>query len=269
MNQTTNPHFLYLHSSIATQLQVYDYIQRCIGLFEEYFNEKFNREVIVNVVTKYDGTPLNHSYVWCKSVEVVNLLLNRTKDGIDRTEDYPDPEHDTTEAEEELVQFFMQSTPLDCSWVDLVEEEEMLVSKTMKRLIKRQMKPLVDFGVIEMTLEQKTKYPDMKDIHVKFMPLRVPVRAGYCYHKLFANHISKDVTDNQIKKYFEPFCSEKKNVHDKRNYPIINIDRKSNPTSVMVTYQPASMDGVFAVLMNKKVVLSEKCTLNFDLYREK
>lgn len=268
MNHATNPHFLYLHSSIATQKQVYDYVQRCIGLFEDFLGEKLNREIIVNTVTKYDGTPLKHSYVWCKSVEVVNLLLNRTRDGVDRTEDMPDPEHDTLAAENDLFEFFIAPTPVDCLWADLVEEEERLISKTLKRIVKRPMKPLVEFGTIEMTDIQKSKYTDMTEIHIKFFNLKVPIRAGYKTFKLFALHVSKDVTEQQLRKYFEPYASEKKSLYDKKSYPLIHIDRKSNPTSVSITYQPSSWDGIFALLMNKRVVISDKCTLNFDMYRD-
>lgn len=268
MNSITNPHFLYLHTSIATQSQVYDYVQRCIGRFEEFLGEKLNREIIVNTVTKYDGTPLKHSYVWCRSVEVVNLLLNRTKEGVDRVEEIPDPEHDTEQDEKNLMEFFMRPTPLDCSWVDLVDEEEYLISKTVKRKIEIPMKPLVEFGNVELTPEQKMKYPDMNEIQIKFFRLSIPIRPGFISNKLFANHVSKDVTEQQIRKYFEPYASEKKNIHDKRTYPMIHIDRKSNPTSVTITYQPLSCDGVFALVMNKRLFLSEKCTLNFDLYRD-
>jgi hypothetical protein len=276
MNNITNPHFLYLHSSIATQKQVYDYIQQCIGLFEDFLGEKLNREIIVNTVTKYDGTPLKHSYVWCRSVEVVNLLLNRTKDGMERTENAPDPEHDTTEAENDLIEFFMTPTPLDCLWSDLVEEEERLVSKTVKRNVKRQMKPFVDFGTIEMTEEQKKKYLDSSEtkstpsteIQVKMFHLSIPIRAGYSHHRLFALHVSKDVSEQQLRKYFEPYSSLKKNIYDKKNYPVIYIDRRSNPTCVTISYQPATYDAIFALLMNKKIMISEKCMLNFELFRE-
>jgi len=268
MNTITNPHFLYLHSSIATQSQVYEYVQSCIKMFEDLLNEKFNREIIVNTVTKYDGTPLKHSYVWCRSIEVVNLLLNRTKDGVDRVEEIPDPEHDTVECERKLMEFFMKPTPINCSWVDLVDEEEQLISKTIKRKIKRPMKPLVEFGTIVPTEEQRLKYPNVDEIQIKFFHLSVPFRAGYMNHKLFANHISKEITEQHIRKYFEPYVSEKKDPRDKKTYPIIHIDRKSNPTSVSVCYQPLSYDGTFALLMNKRIVFSEKSILNFELYRE-
>jgi hypothetical protein len=264
----TNPHFLYLHSSIATQNQVYTYIKKSITLLEGYFQEKFDKEIIVNTVTKYDGTPLKHSYVWCKSVKVVNLLLNRTKEGVDRVEECPDPEHDTTEDEKRLMEFFMRPAPEDCCWVDLVEEEEFLVSKTIKRKVERPMKPFVDFGTIEMTEEQKQKYKDMNEIYVKYFPLKVPSKPGISCNKLFALHITKDVTEEQIRKVFEPYVSEVKNSFDKKEYPLIYIERRSNPTSVSVTYHPSSFDGIFASLMNKKVIISDKCTLNFELYRQ-
>ena len=267
MNQITNPHFLYLHSSIATQNQVYDYVQRCIRLLEDFLNEKLNKEIIVNTVTKHDGTPLNHSYVWCKSVEVVNLLLNRTKEGVDRVEEQEDPDHDTTVAENDLLEFFLRPTPLEYSWVDLVEEEEILIARTVKRTVQRPMKPYVDFGTVMLTDDQLKKYPQVKDIHIKFFHLKIPMKTGMSTHKLFALHVPKDLSEAQIRKVFEPYVSEKKSIHDKKNYPLINIDKKANPTCVTVSYQPASFDAIFAILMNKRVIFSEKCSLNFELYR--
>jgi hypothetical protein len=268
MNHISNPHFLYLHSSFATQSQVYTFVQKCIHLLEEYLNEQLDKEIIVNTVTKHDGTPLNHSYVWCKSVKVVNLLLNRTKEGVDRVEDFPDPEHDTTEDEQRLFEFLMKETPVPCSWVDLVEEEERLTLKTVKRTVQRPMKPYVDFGNVEMTEEQMKKYPEMKEIQIRFFPLKVPTKRGVSCTKLFALHVTKDVNEKQIRKLFEPFVRDiTKDTYDKK-YPIVYIDRRSNPTCVSVTYQPSTFDGVFAALMNKKVVISDKCTLNFELYRQ-
>lgn len=268
MNHITNPHFLYLHSSIATQSQVYTYVHSCIGLLEEYLKEKLDREIIVNVITRHDGTPLKHSYVWCRSIEVVNLLLNRTKDGIDRVEEYPDPEHDTKEDGERLLKFFLKRTPENCCWVDLVEEEEKLVAKTVKRSVQRPMKPFVEFGTISMTEDQKKKYTDMNEIQIKFFHLRIPIKPGYSHTRMFALHITKDVTEKQIRKIFEPYASENKNVMDKNHYPLIYIDRRSNPTNVSISYQPSTFDAVFALLMNKKVMISDKCMLNFDLYRQ-
>jgi hypothetical protein len=269
MNHITNPHFLYLHSSIATQEQMYTYVKKCITLLEEYFQEKFDKEIIVNVVTKHDGTPLKHSYIWCKSIEVVNLLLNRTKEGVDRVEDCPDPEHDTTEDELRLFEFFLKPTPVDCSWVDLVEEEEKLKFKTIKRTIKRPMKPFVNFGCIEMTEEQKINYPDMNEIQIKFFHLKVPTKRGFSCSKLFALNVTKDVTEKQIQKLFEPYVGDQRKITlDKKQYPLVYIDRRSNPTCVSVAYHPTSFDGFFASLMNKKVVISDKCVLNFELYRQ-
>jgi hypothetical protein len=267
MENITNPNFLYLHSSIATKSQVYHYLQKCIKRFEEILDETLEKEIIVNTVTKFDGTPLKHSYVWVKSVEVANLLLNRTKDGVERVEETPDLDHDVTEDEKRLFDFLSSPTPDNCSWAELMEEEERLISKARRRNIKIPMTPLFDFGTIELTEEQKTKYPDMSEIQIKIFPLSVPLRPGYMRHKLFANHVSKDVSEKQIQKIFEPY-STKTSSDNRKSYPIVYIDRKSNPTSISVTYCLSTFDAVFAILMNKRVVISDKCTLNFELYRE-
>jgi len=268
MSSHTNPNYLYLHSSIATQKQVTAYTIKCIEKLEDVLGEPLNKEIHVNTVTKYDGTPLKHSYIWFKSSETANLLLNKNKDGTDRIEECVDPTHDTTEAERELEKFFLTPNTNGISWVDLVEIEEKLVANTVKRTIKKKKEPLVNFGYVEMTEEQKVKYPSMEHIEITFYPIKIPNRYGFSNHKLLAHFVPKEVSEQDIRVHMERYASEKKVVWDKKNYPIVHIDRKSNPSNVLVTFQPSTNDAVFACLMVKRLVVSEKCILNFDLHKE-
>jgi hypothetical protein len=241
-----------------------EHIQKGIRLFESYYGRKFNKEFIVNTVTKYDGTPLKHSYVFFKSEQLANLFINKDLDGNDRIIEMPDPDHDTTQDIKNFQDFMMKPTPTPCDWVELVEEEEVLYRKTIQRNVRRPLVPVVNMGTVCPTPEQKDRHPDITEITVTFFPCKIPVKAGYSYSKLYAIHVSKDVSDSQIRKHFEPFSTSKKD----KKYPIIYIDRKNNPTSVTVSFEPCSFDGIFALVMAKKLIVSEKCTLNFDLYRE-
>jgi hypothetical protein len=268
MNQLSNPHYLYLHSSIATQNQVQNYIMSLIEKFEIAFDTKLNKEFIVNTVTKFDGTPLKHSYVWFKSEVVAGLFLNKDLEGKDRVEQYPDPNHDTSEADKKFQEFMNESIPVGTRWVDLVDEEEQLYKNTIKKIISRPKESLVPFEGIEPTPEQKLKNPDLGMISVEFYPCKITGRSNVSYSKLFAVHVAKDVTEAQIRKHFEPFSTNKSCNTKKQEYPIVQIDRKSNPHSVTVNYCPTTMDGIFALCMIKKLVIHEKCTLNFDLYRQ-
>lgn len=268
MNQLYNPHYLYLHSGIATQSQVKSYILSLIDQFEVVLGTKLNKEFIVNTVTKFDGTPLKHSYVWFKSESVAGLFLNKDLEGNDRVEQYPDPNHDTTESEKKFQEFMSESFPLGAKWVDLVETEEQLYRNTIKKLITRPKECLVPFVGIIPTEDQKLKNPDMGMISVEFYTCKINGRSNVSYSKLFAVHVAKDVTEAQIRKYFEPFATNKSYNTKKQEYPIVQIDRKSNPHSVTVNYCPSTMDGIFALSMVKKVVIHERCTLNFDLYRQ-
>jgi hypothetical protein len=268
MSEYTNPQYLYLHSSIATQKQVYDYTQNCISKLEEFLGVSLNREIHVNTVTKYDGTPLKHSYIWLKSPEVAYLLLNKNMDGTERTEEIEDPTHDTTEAEQELEEFMNSDDHTILSWAEAADKEDELVAKTVKRKIKKQKQPLVSFGNIEMTSEQKEKYPNMNHIEITFYHVKASTRFGFSNTKLIANFVPKDVTEQDIRIHLERYCTEKKDQRDKKNYPLVHIERKSNPSNVLVTYPPGTNDALFACLMVKRLAVSEKCVLNFDLYRE-
>jgi hypothetical protein len=265
VSHITNPHYLYLHTSIATQTQVFDYLQRGLNELEKYYERKFDRELMVNTIFKYDGTPLKHSYVWCRSIETANVLCNKTPDGVERAEDVEDPDHDTSEAEKNLVEFLDQSHPYGTSWVDLVEEEERLTKKTKKITIKRSMNPVVDFGIIPLNQEQVEKYAsEYQHIPIKIFPVSVPTRSGYSSNRLFAYHNFRDLDENKIRKHFEKYATHKKDPFDKKNYPTIFIDKRNNPTYITISFHPSSNDGIFALLMNKKLVLSDKCVLNFD-----
>lgn len=267
MNQLSNRHYLYLHSSIATQTQVYQYIQSLMEEFEKVLNVKLNKEFIVNTVHKYDGTPLKHSFVWFKSIQSAELFLNKDLEGKDRAEEYPDPNHDTSEEEKRFQEFMNSPTPVDARWEDLVDEEEMLYNKTIKNKIKKPQNPLIQYPGITPSSDQLEKNPDLQNIDVEFYSCKVYGKPNCSYHKLFAIHVAKDVSEAQIRKHFIPFATTK-NVHEKKDYPLVHIDRKSNPHSVTISYCPGSMDAVFALCMVKKVFVQDKCTLNFDLYRE-
>jgi hypothetical protein len=266
MQNITNPHFMYLHSSIATQTQVYDYLQRGLDLLENYYGRKFDREMVVNTVTKYDGTPLKHSYVWCRSVDTVNVLLNKTPDGQERYHLIEDPEHDTSEAEKNLFDFLIKSFSYGTSWTYLVEEEERLSNLTVKRSIKRTMTPVVDFGVINVSDEQRIRFPDYKEISVSLFTVGIQPKSGYSFNRLFAYTNNKDVDESFIRRQFEKYASSvKKDITDRRQYPVVYVDRRSTPAYVTVTFHPSTMDGIFALQMNKKLHVSDKCVLSFDL----
>ena len=268
MSSYTNPNYLYLHSSIATQKQVQDYTMQCIEKLEKFLGEHLNKDIFVNTVTKYDGTPLKHSYIWFKSAETANLLLNKNKDGSDRMEECIDPTHDTTEAEKELEQFFLTPNQSGVSWGEMVEIEEKLMSKTVKRTIKKTKEPLVKFGSIEMTQEQKAQNPNKENIEITFYPIKIPSRYGYSTSKLLAHFVPKDVSEHDIRVHMERYSIDKRETRDKKNYPLVHIDRKSNPSNVLVTFNPLGNDAIFACLMVKRLVISEKCILNFDLFKE-
>jgi hypothetical protein len=268
MSQISNPHYLYAHSSVATQSQLVQYIHRCLDRLDQFFGMKLDREFQVNTVTKYDGTPLLHSYIWVKDIKVANLLINKTIDGKERTEELEDPEHDTTEDEKRLQDFYQTATPMNASWVSLVEEEENLIVKTKKRTIFRPLPHYVSFGTIEPTSEQKIKYPDIKEIVISFFDCSIRLKSGFSYTKLYANHCPKDITEKQIRKYFEKYVPDQKDPHGKKSYPLIQIDRKSTNGSILLTFQPCSFDVFFIILMAKRAIIDEH-VLNFELYKER
>jgi hypothetical protein len=267
MSETvSNPHFLYCHTSIATQTQVYDYLQRALGALEKFYGKKFDREMLVNTIFKYDGTPLKHSYVWCRSVETTNVLLNKTPEGQERCEEVEIEDDDTRMAEQKLHEFMITPYPTGASWVEMVDEEERLFNNTKLNKIKRSLKPVVDFGSIPLSEEQMAQYASQyESIPVKIFPVSVPYRSGYSTNRMFAYHHFRDLDENQIRKHFEKYAVHKKDPHDKKNYPLVFVDRRNSPTYVTVTFHPSSTDGLFAMLMNKKLVMSEKCVLSFEL----
>jgi hypothetical protein len=266
MNNLHNPHFLYLHSSIANQTQVYDYLQRALNALERYYKKKFDREIIVNTVVKYDGTPLKHSYVWCRSVETANILCNKTPEGQERYEEVEVEDDDSREAEKKLIDFLQMSHPSGTSWVELVEEEERLDNLIRRNKVKRSLTTVVDFGTIPLSEDQMVKYSqEYESIPVKVFPVGLPSRTGFSSNRLFAYHNSRDIDENQIRKHFEKYATHKKDPFDKKNYPTVYVDRRSHPTYITVSFHPSSNDGIFALLMNKKLSLSDKCLLSFDL----
>ena len=271
MNQLSNPHYLYLFTSVATQEQVTSYIANLLCSFEETLNFKLDKTFIVNTVFKYDGTPCKHSYVWFKSVQTAGLFLNKDLDGKDRMTEIPDPEQDTTQAEIDYYNFMMAPTPMGARWEDLVETEEKLLKRTHKIMVQKPLPFYITFPGFPLNEEQRLLYPDIEKVEVEFYPCKLFGRPNVSYNKLYAVHVSKDVSESQIRKHFEPFASIKSNCTHQRGakeYPLVHIDRKSNPNAVLVSYHPTTMDGLFALCMVKKIVLTEKCTLNFDLYRE-
>ena len=270
MSQLTNPHYLYVYSGVATQDQMVDYIKECLIQFQNVLKgSKIEKTFLVNVVRKYDGTYQNHSYLWFKSEKTASLFLNKDLSGNERLDEVPDPEHDVSEADRIFQDFLNAKMPEGARWEDIVEEEERLLKNTIQRTKKTPKQPMIEFPVIIPNDEQKMKYPDLDKIKPDFFPCKIFTRPGYLYNKLYAIHITKDVQESVIRKAYEPFATKREGEgKDAKKYPIVHIDRRTAPHSATVSFAPGTMDAVFAMMMVKKVAITEKCMLNFDLYRE-
>lgn len=196
----------------------------------------------INLITKRSGEPLGIAYVYFSNKEMYHIFLGNNPDGTRNLALIPNPLYRKDMAKQEIVlkDIDLETPPYIQVPYESVVNNLYIILKDYKSCSNKYILPKID-------------------------PCILRVKKGIDYSKLICNRAPIDITKIDIKNIFSFFV---KNPNDfNSGYPLIKIESKGSYSSVEVTYNPETNDGMFALIMTKKIKLNFKgknYTLMFD-----
>lgn len=232
----TNDHLLHINSGVATEEQI-----RKVFMEALQSNKKLglpDKTIYkISVVADRFGSPYGYSYMWVSSTEIFNMLIGRDPDGTERCQIIDDPN-------------FVPKIDSD-SWADIADVED-------PPKIKIQLPELMSVSNVILTDEQKRTYDTNDEIKLKFGRTYVSDPPSKYHHNVLCGcSIPVDITINDLKDLFIPFCSLPRKFHQykkdgimmKEMYPLVSITSKR---LAFITFDPSTQDAIFALKIAHK-----------------
>lgn len=271
-------HTIYCDTSVATEKQLAECIKKAIIDATQILGEKTTCKFKVNLLVNKEGKYFGFGYVRVSDSRVYWMLLGRNPDGTERVEQYPDPNWTPPpDPNEGLTQEEIIEKNRNKSWAQLAEEED----KYIQPMIKNPLPPLVTIPGYEYDEEQRKH---LKKLGLEENPeedIEIPkygyfaIQRGYASdappgtvrHKICARNVPDWIPKEAFKSIFSFYTSEESKKKKVKNivktkdglkeiedsYPLVNfINSKNGARIVFVTFDPATKDALFALLMTKK-----------------
>ena len=278
---------LYVTSGVAREHQLLNSLKCSLADVRKELGEELECQFKVNLIVDKDGNYYGFGYIRVSNPEVYWMLLGKNPDGTERCLEYLDPNWipplPLSESEREI-----DYINTNLSWAELVAEEE----KYIHPYIREELEPLMKLAGYTYNREQKEHLYQIalkegKNIEVIPEMGYFEISRAYCHNvdinkssnKLCARYVPDWIPEIVFKNIFRHYASDPNkqvNVHDEDNiitdtYPLISsMQGKKQGRLVFVTYDPEEQDGLFALLMTRKVKIQHpknkelKCTLVFD-----
>ena len=251
-----------------------------------------------NLIVDRNGKLFGYGYIYVTSPEIYWMLLGRNPDGTERYSEYKDPDWIPPLPKEDNKDDDNHSET-KLSWAEMIQEEEKYIHPTIKETLP----PLMKIPGYTYDPEQ---YEHLRQVEIENdkIPDNVPkmgffelsrayvknIEVNKCSHKLCARYVPDWIPDSEFKRIFKFYVYDKtkkvikksnsnknknnknsKNKNEDDTYPVItSIQSKNQGRIVFVMFDPTEKDGLFALLMTRKVNIthpkdpSKKCTLIFD-----
>lgn len=139
--------FLYVISGECDTSQISQYFINYANKINEKYNTNYSNVFYVSVVTNKNNEKQGFSYVWCKSEEIYNALLNNNFDGTERI------------IIEETIKDNINAVTDYENWGDC-EEVEKIITKT-------ELPPLLELDKIEYSEEQTNNLVRKNNVKIK------------------------------------------------------------------------------------------------------
>ena len=279
-------HVLYVDSGVATQDQVAESLKQTIYKADKILGYPTNCRYKVNLIVDKEGKYFGFGYIRVSDPKIYWMLVGRNPDGTERVEEYPDPDWTPPTSKPKTRQENLDSLTQK-SWFELAEEEESFIQPKIKKALPplvtipgypyevEQMKHLIeleiekgipdpiipDIGFFEISRAYASDPPSgmLKNrICSRNVPDWIPLQA---FKAIFSSY----VTDKTKK---GTYYSGKKEITD--TYPMVNfVEVKKGGKIVFITFDPATHDAIFSLLMTKKTKIvnpanpNQKTTLIF------
>ncbi len=215
----------------------------------------------VNLIVNKNGEYYGFGYVRVSDERVYWMLLGRNPDGSERVIEYPDPNWappSTTNTFEEDQEKFTEM-----SWYEIAQEED----KHIQPIIREDLGPLMVIPGYEYDAKQ---YQHLQEVALKTGkdPSKVPTMGYFEFSRAYSRDVEKGKEANVLcarqipdwiplvafKNIFSIYTTST-SMNSEESYPIITMinSKKEAGRTVLVTFDPATKDAIFALLMTRKV----------------
>ncbi len=221
----------------STEKQIQNFLETYI---ERYYNASRNRiwgEWKINHVTNKFGEPQGIAYVYFANPKMYHIFLGNNPDGSKRSAKIPNPHFDEIPINEEnILQDFDLNTP---AFIDVPYENP------------------VKKPYIILNCKQVEKYGRNMYIEPKIDPCILRSgKANLPKNILVCQKAPNNINENYIKSIFEFYIKNRDDIES--GYPKVNIESKGNFSTIEIVYHPDSIDGIFALIMTRKIRINIK-----------
>lgn len=286
MTQTQffDEHTLYVNSGVGREDQLTSSLNQALENAEKELKRTIPCKFKINLLINKDGDYFGFGYLRVSNPEVYWMILGKNSDGTERVVESKDP-------------YWIPPLPLppgeeidlyqtNMSWGDIVMEEE----KHKHPIIREELDSLMVLPGYEYDDNQ---YEHLKQTAVEEGKVSESVpkigyfeisrafsknaKEGRTSNKLCARNVPNWIPDSVFKNIFILYATDptkKVRVNNCKNddtYPVISsVETKKQGRMLFVMYDPSEHDGLFALLMTRKVRIQHpnnrdlKCTLIFD-----
>lgn len=275
-------HTLYVKSGVAYNSQLLDCMKRAIENVSQLLNRTIKCQYQANLIVGRNGKYYGYGYMFVTNPEVYYMLIGKNPDGTDRVAydadinwKVPDKPLETSLAE----------IPTHGSWADMTEEEERITELYTCPKIKRELPPLMELPGYDYDEEQSEHLrqvaltegntdPIPRKGYFQISPASVrDVDERFCPNVLCSRDIPTWMSEFYLKQQFSPYASDRVTSVTRKikrkiimdTYPFVTIN---DSRVTFITFNPATRDAQFALLMTKKMTLTsnkgDKCTLVFN-----
>lgn len=263
-----NEHFIYVESGTSTNEELIKSLTEAISLLPQEYNY-IKTKFKVNIITKADGSTYGYGYIWFEDPQLVNILLGLNVDGSERYEKVeeegwkPDPS-----IEKDYLEWLNLPLPYGSSWVEVVEIEDKYKELLTPPFTKIPLPPIIKLSCYRN---------DPNNIYILKRATISEKEHNISTNKLFCSKVPKDVTEKDLYEIFSQYSTSKSKTKDSKTlkYPKVNIEtntfknnqgKKVTNTSAIITFDPLTYDGMFSLLMTKRLNINNN-VLYFDYYR--
>lgn len=258
---------LYVKSGVAYQHQLIESLRKAVAEASKIIGEPLETKYKVNLIMLRDNKPVGYGYIRVTNPKVYNILSGLNPDGTERCELYDDPDWKPPSYDID-----------DLNSSDWADESPDNCPK-----LKRPLPPIVTLDGYTLDEKQKIMYKDQfietskhDGTYKDGMKIVIPDKDNFeisqafvyklednlCSNVLCARKIPLTINETMLKNFFASYASNNKTKVTRRNgnktfedtYPFVTINSER---IAFVTFDPKTHDGQFALLMTKKVEMSD------------
>lgn len=263
-----NEHFIYVESGTSSNEELHKCLTEAISLLPPEFSY-IKRKFKVNIITKADGSTYGYGYIWFEDPQLVNILLGLNPDSSERYNKLMDESWQPDPAiEKEYSEWLNLPLHYGSSWADVAEIEDRYKQLLSRPFTKVPLSPILTLSYYR------------NDPNNKYVLKRASISEkehNISTNKLFCSKVPKEVTERDLYHIFLPFSTSKSTVKESKalKYPKISIEtntfknnqgKKVTNTTAIITFDPLTYDGMFSLLMTKRLSINNNI-LYFDYYR--